>query len=238
MIIKLHVHHNLLKQSFIEIRFDTMMKIQEVKDKIYQMTGTAPQNQDVTLVRSPTSSVTLSPEHATLGDFGAQTDMDLNVVDRNPYSVLSSLNQSNVEDYYVKMSDEQYDKMEGTVRAFKKEKFRTDPVYRKTIIEARQKRDTARQEEMAAAALITVGCRCKLLSREKCATVRYLGALENQVGIYVGIELDLPFGNCAGENEGQVYFICQKNCGIFVKPQEIEVGDFPEEDLDLDDDEL
>lgn len=42
MIIKLNVTHNLLKTTFIEIRFDTNDKILDVKDKIYKMTGTTP----------------------------------------------------------------------------------------------------------------------------------------------------------------------------------------------------
>lgn len=51
MLIKLNVKHSLLKTHFIEIRFDTDMKISEVKDKIYSMTGTAPQHQDLQLLR-------------------------------------------------------------------------------------------------------------------------------------------------------------------------------------------
>lgn len=35
MIIKINIKHSLLKTTFIEIRFDTDMKIIEVKEKIY-----------------------------------------------------------------------------------------------------------------------------------------------------------------------------------------------------------
>lgn len=91
MIIKLNVKHSLLKTHFIEIRFDTGMKIQEVKDKIYSMTGTAPQYQDISLIRGPNDQIVLSPESATLGDFGAEGDMELMVVDRNPCSMLTAI---------------------------------------------------------------------------------------------------------------------------------------------------
>lgn len=139
MIIKLNVTHNLLKTTFIEIRFDTNDKILDVKDKIYKMTGTTPASQDLTLIRGPNNQVKLSPENATLADFGAENGMDLHCIDRNPMTVLNFLNED-VEKVYVRMSDTDYDKLEGTVRAFKRDKFKNDPEYRQHVLEARKKR--------------------------------------------------------------------------------------------------
>lgn len=63
------------------------------------------------------------------------------------------------------MSDEEYDKLNNSVRAYKREKFRTDPEYRRQVIEAQQKRDNARREELEAASKIDLGARCKIISR-------------------------------------------------------------------------
>lgn len=60
----------------------------------------------------------------------------MNVVDRNPYSMLTAIQQQDVEKVYYKMSDEEYDKLTNSVRAYKREKFEKDPEYRRKMLEA------------------------------------------------------------------------------------------------------
>ena len=52
---------------------------------------------------------------------------------------------------------------------------------------------------------------------------------------WVGIELDEPTGRNDGSVNGVRHFTCEKNKGVFARPEKVGVGDFEELNLDEDD---
>ncbi len=83
-------------------------------------------------------------------------------------------------------------------------------------------------------------------------TVRFIGAVPSipsptkaatplftePAPIWIGIELDEPTGKNDGSIGGQRYFACPDKRGVFVKPEKVEVGDFPPLDLNELDEEM
>lgn len=69
-------------------------------------------------------------------------------------------------------------------------------------------------------------------------TVSYIGPVPEipGIGVWVGVTLDEPTGKNDGTVKGKRYFECGHNCGVFVRPERCEAGDFPV--LDMDDEDL
>ena len=62
-----------------------------------------------------------------------------------------------------------------------------------------------------------------------------VGGLER--GYWIGVKLDEPTGENNGTVGGKKYFDCGQKFGIFVRPLDLKVGDYPENDeFDMDDD--
>lgn len=75
--------------------------------------------------------------------------------------------------------------------------------------------------------------RCRITDLNRRGEVKYVGKIEGLGdGFFVGVKLDEPFLNSDGIVKGVKYFECPKKYGMFVRPNKLEVGDFPELDLD------
>lgn len=107
---------------------------------------------------------------------------------------------------------------------------------------------------------IHIGSRCKIDAGEgeleKRGTVRFVGPTKFAKGVWVGIEYDEPLGKNDGSwapiscslvipqqkyccrVQGERYFTTRQSYGGFVRPDRVRVGDFPVEDLDMNDEEM
>ena len=83
------------------------------------------------------------------------------------------------------------------------------------------------------AGLIKTGNRCEVFSSGCRGEVKFVGKIRSHgFGFFVGIQLDEPVGDGNGSLEGVNYFSCPKKFAKFVRPNEIIIGDFPEEDFE------
>mmetsp|Transcript_90857 Transcript_90857/g.196598 ORF Transcript_90857/g.196598 Transcript_90857/m.196598 type:complete len:94 (-) Transcript_90857:40-321(-) len=87
---------------------------------------------------------------------------------------------------------------------------------------------------------IQVGLRCCVNgNNENRGEVAWVGSDKALgKGMFVGVKLDEPMGNCTGSVKGKVLFKCDKNYGVFLKPERVETGDFEVIDVFGDDDEI
>ena len=109
---------------------------------------------------------------------------------------------------------------------------------------------------------IPIGARCEVESAEeglhKRGTVRFVGQTNFAgSGVWVGVEYDEPIGRNDGSYafffasnanrrrdgilfrvQGERYFTCRPNYGVFVRPDKVRVGDFPVEEISFDDEEM
>lgn len=77
---------------------------------------------------------------------------------------------------------------------------------------------------------IAVNKRCQLLppADARRGTVAFVGPVPHIPGLgpWVGIALDEPTGKNDGTVDGVRYFECKDKCGVFVRPERVEIGEF------------
>ncbi|KAJ1830663.1 hypothetical protein IWW55_001037 [Coemansia sp. RSA 2706] len=165
----------------------------------------------------------------TVTDLASASDlMVLRVASTQPHAQLDFDDLSQVEKY--EMPDDAYDRMHNTVRAFKRRHQMGRFADAKSAMSIDEE-DEFREE----AARIRVGQRCEVLTpgydMKRRGTVRFVGKPKFRLGYWVGVEYDEPVGVNDGSVDNVTYFECAPKHGSFVRPDNVTVGDFPEEDL-------
>ncbi|KAJ3272766.1 hypothetical protein HDV01_005294 [Terramyces sp. JEL0728] len=200
-----------------ERRFDKSLSILELKEKLTAITGV------------PSSTMILNCNGITLQD-----DKQLGYYSIENYSNLNVANTEKTFDYNdlnkvekLEMSNVDYEKRNDSVLAFKK---------RNKLGRFADNIKNYKEE----AANVKVGDRCMVDTdgMEKRGEVKYVGLVEFKHGYFVGnfvfrlgVQYDEPVGKHNGTVEGKSYFTCPNKHGAFLRPDIVNVGDYPEEDL-------
>ncbi|KAJ3097669.1 hypothetical protein HK100_005289 [Physocladia obscura] len=181
-----------------------------------------------------------------LGFYPVEDYLRIHVADTNPNRVKGAFTDvSQVKKFEI--SDEEYSKRNDSVRAFKQRmklgRFADPDLVVAAAID--------NEEFQEAASKIKIGDRCQVIAAlaedgggngsgglAKRGVVKYVGLTKFKPGYWIGVEYDEPLGKHDGSVNGEKYFEAKPKHGAFARPNRVEVGDFPEEDFDLDDDEI
>jgi tubulin-specific chaperone B len=139
------------------------------------------------------------------------------------------------------LTKDEYESRPDTVLAWKRNQKlgRFDPERESTLV-ARADAVTQTHAREIQERGIKVGARVAVgQDSQRRGTVKYVGAVEDLPGggLWVGVHYDEPVGKNDGSVAGTRYFDAGKNRGGFMRPEKVVVGDFPEEDIILSEDE-
>ncbi|KAF5328471.1 hypothetical protein D9758_014247 [Tetrapyrgos nigripes] len=214
-----------------ERRIDPHITVEQLKSKLELITGIPAANQSISLLNSeddPRVVDQLSDDSKALGFYGLRNFQVLKVDDLNPsVSFTGQLTDVSQVDKF-EMSDADYAMRQDSVLSYKQ---------RHKVGRFAPKTDASKETENVE---IPIGSRCEVESNEpglsKRGTVKFVGQTKfgSGGGIWVGVEYDEPFGKNDGSVQGERYFACKPNYGVFVRPDKLKVGDYPELELDLD----
>ncbi|KAF9646315.1 hypothetical protein BDM02DRAFT_3171848 [Thelephora ganbajun] len=214
-----------------ERRFDLHITTSQLKNKLELITGIPVSNQALSLYNSEEDAqpvAILDDDNRPLGYYGARDWQFLKIIDTNPSVTLTGQlsDVSQVEKF--ELSEEAYAQRNDTVLAYKQ---------RQKLGRFAEKPDEESQKTEEDVN-IQVGSRCQIESTEpgfhKRGTVRFVGNTKFAPGTWVGVEYDEPIGKNDGLVQGERYFECRHGYGVFVRPNKVETGDFPVEEINFD----
>ncbi|GKC56263.1 tubulin-folding cofactor B [Tanacetum coccineum] len=215
----LNVTHSNLKSFASEVRFSLESTVEAVKDKLWKKTGTAVDSMRLELYDDTGAKVSdLSDNTRPFGFYSPLDGYRIHIIDLDPSSVTSGgwLEDTSLVEKY-KISDEAYDKLDGTYRKFK------EKLGPRSGSAQGSKMDEDHMEKICAN--IKVGDRCQVEPGEKRGVVKFVGKAEALgAGFWVGIQYDEPLGKHDGLVKGTRFFECPPLHGAMVRPDKVKVS--------------
>ncbi|KAK4550673.1 hypothetical protein LTR36_000252 [Oleoguttula mirabilis] len=229
------------ENSSSERRVSPSWTITQLKTRLEPITGIPASCQRLSLkVASQTPQpIEAQNEDATqLANWPLQTYAEIYVADTRPPGARTNYTDVSAVEKYEMPADE-YESRTDSVLAWKKAQKlgRFDP----NAPSVEQQKVAASYREVEERGIKT-GARCRLLpdSDARRGEVMYVGdvsEIPGGIGAWVGVKLDEPTGKNDGSVKGKRYFECAANCGVVVRPERVEVGEFPVLDEFADEDE-
>ncbi|KAJ7065258.1 tubulin-folding cofactor B [Mycena amicta] len=219
-----------------ERRIDPHISVQQLKTKLELITGVPVANQAISILSSledRTLVAALTDDARPLGYYGLRDGHVVQVDDTDPSTSFTGQLTDVTQVDKFELSEEAYASRTDSVLAYKQR----NQVGR---FAPKNEAETAPVVDMD----IPLGSRCQVESTEpglsKRGTVRFVGQTKfgNGDGVWVGVEYDEPMGKNDGSVNGERYFSCRPKYGTFVRPGKVMVGDYPVEEIDLDDEEM
>ncbi|CAD7940724.1 unnamed protein product [Amoebophrya sp. A120] len=233
--IRMDIRHNHLEQRWHDLRFDLDSTIFGVKEKLHKHGAGSVAHMELYLRRSGNSdTIFLYDDYKTLRTYGAGNDMELFIKDTDPYSLAAGggLENVNLVEKY-KMTDDDYDKREKTLRAHVKAEREKNPNFRmfaKKPGEGGEGEPAAERPKTPEDVHVAygVGKRCECNPGGRRGTIKFVGPVKGAPGTWIGVELDEPQGMNDGTKDGERYFDCRgEKYGCFSRCENVVVGDFP-----------
>ncbi|KAJ5619585.1 Ubiquitin supergroup [Penicillium lagena] len=232
----------------------------QLKGKLETMTGVPPGSQRLRIKVPGRPDQWAEGDDRIVSEWGLVKGSEIEVHDTRPQAMRPNFSDLSSVDKYV-LPAETYESLPNSVLAWKKNQKlgRFDP--NTASPEETLRNQVEKDQTEVSNKGITVDKRAIILPSTpphiRRGTVRFVGRVptipisglpremqHTEVPaelrpIWVGIELDEPTGKNDGSVGGQRYFVCGgEKRGVFVKPEKVEVGDFPPLGLDDDLDDL
>merc|ERR1712100_971635 len=189
-------------------------------------------------------------DNLKLGYYSPTDGWTIHITDLDPHSISQG---GQLEDVSLvkkyEISEEDYLKREGNFREWKAKKLAEDPTwsFQKEIKRAQDRKRMERDptyvpepeyvpitddEHMADLANgMKVGDRCEVTLGGKRGEVKFVGKIPAIApGWWVGVQYDEPVGKNDGSVKGGRFLTCPPKYGGFLRPDKLQVGDFPELD--------
>ncbi|KAI1175738.1 CAP Gly-rich domain-containing protein [Nemania sp. FL0916] len=227
------------ENSSSERRITPSWSISQLKSKLEPVTGIPPSCQRLRLKISANETIAIeagNEDIELLSNFSLAPYAELQVIDTRPAGARLNFNDTSGVEKYVMPVDE-YERKTDSVLAWKKAeqlgRFNPNaPTLEKAKIDVNEHEINSRG--------IAVGRRCRVGGDDnRRGEIKFVGEVKEipgTLGAWIGIHLDEPVGKNDGSIGGTRYWGAESPLkhGVFVRPERVEVGDWPALD-DLED---
>ena len=230
-VVNINITHNLSSGMVIEKRYPLTQTIASIKENIATHFNTSTDHMRLTLKNAAMQTVETDMKcDKMLGYYQCRTDFTIHVIDTNPTQKYENYDDvSQVEKF--ELTEEQWLARPNNIRAYKQrmlEQQRAEMEAAGIEVPPEINEDSFKEE----AEKMKLGDRCQCQPGDRLGCVRYVGRIAAlKPGFYIGVEFDEPVGKSDGSVKGVRVFTCRPQYGGILRPDQVEVGDFPEEEF-------